>query len=1165
MLSAIKDLGLLVKRAPQKKEENEIKIAQEKEGVKINVSIEEELDKDLNREEILKVIGLLPLALERGEVVKDDDIDEKSEKIKRDDLLKSKLSVINEGDEDMSEDEEFMEKQDDEEEEEMGADETKGPKKQEKGVQKRSSDNKKSRMRDSMKSALNKTVTRANKQSDEEIKRLEAKFKKEEVEHVVNPFYMTNRKKFVNFMNKLNEKHKDALEEEAKSISCDRGTGPFKLMTHQMVVKDYINLYTPYRGLLIYHGLGAGKTCSSIAIAEGMKTSNQVVVMTPASLRDNYIAELKTCGDILYKLNNHWEFKETNGDKDKEEELAYLLNIPVNIIKKTGGAWFVNLKKEQNYDKLTRDEQISLNNQIDYMISTKYRFINYNGMRMKSFDDLKEADSDNFFNNKVVIIDEAHNFVSRVVNKISKKKSLSYKLYEKLMDADNCKIVFLTGTPIINYPNEIGVLFNMLRGYIKTFNFTLETKTKEKIDENFIKKLFNSTMKSHDYINYNPSSKVLQITRNPFGFVSIFKGDKYKGVEYRKKKDRCEAPGRRDSCEKGYICDKNNTCSFMTDAYFAKKCKKILEDKEIDVKTVSIKKDLPLPDINEEFIEYFIDDNTKEIQNIGLFQKRILGLTSYFRSAQEQLMPRYDVEKDFYVELIEMSDYQFGIYENARNGERDMEKKNAKKSKSKIGAMGEETVSTYRIFSRAFCNFVFPRDVERPKPIKDQELTEAIKNSGINEDDLDGISVDEKIENIDGSYTEEDVKDLKELEKEISDRSYSDRIEEALRFLKLGAREYLTPKALETYSPKFLKVLENLQSEDKPGLHLIYSQFRTLEGIGILSLILDANGFARFKIKKNKVSNIWELDIDEEDIGKPMYALYTGKEEKEEKEHIRNIYNGLWDKVPASLVDPISKIAQNNNMGEIIKVLMITSSGAEGINLKNTRYVHIIEPYWHPVRIEQVVGRARRICSHNKLPKELQTVDVYLYLMTLTEAQKTSKDSGGLASQDLLVKDVSKKDKKTPFTSDETLWEISTIKQDINKQILTAIKSTSIDCKLHKEGSDEPYVCLSYGDPNPDEFTSAPALKDSSKDVEEKFNIRKKKTKVENITYKGTKYAIVRNNTSVKLREAAKIEGALEGKLYLWKEYEKTKKIQNTTPYGTFKYNKKKKTYSIVQ
>ena len=66
---------------------------------------------------------------------------------------------------------------------------------------------------------------------------------------------------------------------------------------------------------------------------------------------------------------------------------------------------------------------------------------------------------------------------------------------------------------------------------------------------------------------------------------------------------------------------------------------------------------------------------------------------------------------------------------------------------------------------------------------------------------------------------------------------------------------------------------------------------------------------------------------------------------------------------------------------------MITASGAEGISLKNTRYVHIIEPYWHPVRTEQVIGRARRICSHQELPPELRTVNVFLYLMTL---QKTN-------------------------------------------------------------------------------------------------------------------------------------------------------------------------------
>ena len=61
----------------------------------------------------------------------------------------------------------------------------------------------------------------------------------------------------------------------------------------------------------MYHGLGSGKTCSSIAIAEGFKTKNQIMVMTPASLRVNYLEELKKCGDLLYKKNQYWEFIST--------------------------------------------------------------------------------------------------------------------------------------------------------------------------------------------------------------------------------------------------------------------------------------------------------------------------------------------------------------------------------------------------------------------------------------------------------------------------------------------------------------------------------------------------------------------------------------------------------------------------------------------------------------------------------------------------------------------------------------------------------------------------------------------------------------------------------------------------------------------------------------
>jgi monoamine oxidase len=116
--------------------------------------------------------------------------------------------------------------------------------------------------------------------------------------------------------------------------------------------------------------------------------------------------------------------------------------------------------------------------------------INYNGLNGRKLNELTDNGKINPFDNKVVIIDEAHNFVSRVVNKIKKPESLSYRLYDYLMSAQNVKIVFLTGTPIINYPNEIAILFNMLRGYIKTWTFQIKQTTTQKVDRDAILNFF---------------------------------------------------------------------------------------------------------------------------------------------------------------------------------------------------------------------------------------------------------------------------------------------------------------------------------------------------------------------------------------------------------------------------------------------------------------------------------------------------------------------------------------------------------------------------------------------------------------------------------------------------------------------------------------------------
>jgi len=69
-----------------------------------------------------------------------------------------------------------------------------------------------------------------------------------------------------------------------------------------------------------------------------------------------------------------------------------------------------------------------------------------------------------------------------------------------------------------------------------------------------------------------------------------------------------------------------------------------------------------------------------------------------------------------------MSDYQFNIYEEARQQERKVESK----SKQKKGSVDEngifkEPSSTYRIFSRLYCNFVMPRPPGRPLPNEEKE------------------------------------------------------------------------------------------------------------------------------------------------------------------------------------------------------------------------------------------------------------------------------------------------------------------------------------------------------------------------------------------------------------------------------------------------------------
>jgi len=1131
-----------------------------------------------------------------------------------------------------------------------------------------------------------------------------------------SPFYMNNRKAFIE---KLGPLFADYKPEDAEKASCDRGpTTDFKLMNHQRVVREYLNVYSPYRGLLLYHGLGSGKTCSSIAIAEGLKSHNHIYVMTLASLKMNFFTEMKSCGDELYKRKQFWEFVSTEGKPDDVAVLSKALSLPIEYIRKRKGAWLQNITKEPNFDELADSDQKAVDEQIDAMIRSKYTDINYNGLNRAKLDALTHGNSRNPFDNSTVIIDEAHNFVSRIVNKMGDKKSISYRLYEYLMSATNARIVLLSGTPIINYPNEIGILFNILRGYIKTWVFPVkitgegkEKPSRENIMNWFEREGFNT----YDYVEY--SGDKVTITRNPFGFINVVGGPAEKG----KKKGGSNSSSKSDVKKKNKISlkikptisKKNNTkktdinkpftvknhlvdvnpldaeledetsetselrrehmgpngdnfklrgggsskannndallgggvfeeyrgvkfdaTGNISDEDFVKRVSQILGKRGLEVseKAVKLINHKALPDDSKAFLSLFVELDSNEMKNQSVFQRRILGLTSYFRNANPELLPEFVPSKNddvYHFERVEMSDYQFGLYEEIRSIESKKEKQN-KKNKAKQEKQGIESLfkiaSTYRIASRTCCNFAFPETIERPKNSKgeygvgeedigesdeedgainkkkrgskkggskakaEEELEEAeikvdeteapvvlktikIKRPKANQtkkapepevlepeepevdkesnaviesedqpDDQDEVEEEEEEEEDDDQdevekesdeEEEQDEEDSEDQEKEDEedevevskkdDTTFAARVNNALKALKKDQSKYLSPEGLRTYSPKFLRILKNIQDKDHQGLHLVYSQFRTLEGIGILKVVLEANGFAEFKIAKS--GDTWNIVDQPDSEGKPRFALYTGTETAEEKEIIRNIYNSAWSTVPASIVSKIKDQGiENNFMGEAIKIFMITSSGAEGINLKNTRYVHIVEPYWHMVRLNQVIGRARRLCSHQDLPEELRTVQVFLYLAVLSETQ--AKDEKHI---ELRLRDISKLTKKSAtggstvslydrylkmldpipavVTTDQMLLENALVKDRVNSQILHAVKETAMDCALYKKGNaEENMVCYTFGKVKSNAYGSNPDL---DKDIAEKdvVEVAAKTLKLSEITVQGKKYA----------------------------------------------------------
>ena len=883
-------------------------------------------------------------------------------------------------------------------------------------------------------------------------------------------YYMNNRTAFFGKLKTLFSKHELARKNGDKYKDSD------DLFVHQRVVMDYLSTYSPYRGLLIYHGLGSGKTYTSISIAEGLKEDNDIVIMLPASLHTNYTvemesyAELEDFGDPLFKRNQNWEFLQTEGKPEMIKLLSQALKLPETYVIEKKGAWMVDVQKPANFDTYPMEQQEMIKEQISMMVQNKYKFVHYNagralGTRIEELVKAKKG-TKNPFDNCTVIIDEAHNFISNIKNNLKDPKAITTKIYKMLMDAENARIVLLSGTPVVNHPYEMGIIYNILRGTINTWEFTLEQNTTAKVDTLFIEKLLDKhNLLQYDYIDYARGK--LTITRNPFGFSNASEKQMRQPQPVQNKTQKLKGgftisktPKNKSRTSKTKLPSIDETLNdntmkggssenymgvlkdgSLTNKEFVQQITKRLNENGLEVKKTKSVHYSALPDKEKEFQTKFVKPNSvtssDAVTNRNVLHKRILGLTSYFRSPKEGLLPDFVLNEDgqeYHEIRVPMSNEQFETYAEMRTEEIKMEK-NAKLKenmmKQKLGNNHEvlQATGSYRSSTRLCSNYFIPKDPGRPRALDFHENDE---NENANEDASD--------------------KNKKDL--------YKKDIERVTNIMSERKTDFFSKEALKLYSPKYLEILNRVQDRNNRGPHLLYSDFLNLEGIMFFKFTCDANGMRELKIEK--YSGGWRLvDYDTpENAGKPAYITYTGNEDPEVKEIARNIYNGLWEKVPDEIASRLKKVAPNNMYGDIAKMIMITKAGAEGINLKNTRFVHIMEPYWHKTRTDQVIGRARRIGSHLELPQDMRNVQVFLYLSVFSESQMK-----GDQYKELMDNDVSKLDSNRNITTDEYLYEIAQMKQKIIDQFLHIIKESAMDCRLYRESHNKtekvPLVC--YG------------------------------------------------------------------------------------------------------
>jgi superfamily II DNA or RNA helicase len=435
------------------------------------------------------------------------------------------------------------------------------------------------------------------------------------------------------------------------------------------------------------------------------------------------------------------------------------------------------------------------------------------------------------------------------------------------------------------------------------------------------------------------------------------------------------------------------------------------------------------PTSEVKFKEIYITNNanieTLNIESKNMFQRRIMGLVSYYKGSTSDLYAR----KNIIQKNLIMSDYQLQVYKYYEDIEKKLESSKTNFSKKGI----------YKAYTRQASNFVFPivDDISgesRPRPSKFKLTEKQIEILMLDKsrDDIDKETM-EKYQlylNIMNKY-------IKIFDKWLELKAYEDKnqklsLEEDINIFKINYKYKFNEfwenyknksnllKAMYDCSCKMTAILFYSMRSDGPVL--VYSNYVKMEGLEIFKIYLKYFNYSLYG-DTNNINNLY-------------YTEFTGNIDKNTRN--RNLYTFNNKK---------------NKDGSLIRIILISPTGAEGISLRNIRQVHIMEPYWNEIRIQQLIGRAIRQCSHRDIPINERFVDIYRYnATTITNIQ----------------------------TTDQIIQELALEKYNLIETFLLSIKEVAIDCELFKEHNmiDDEYQCFKFNEKSYFDKFISPAYKE---------------------------------------------------------------------------------------